>query len=340
MKGMRGRLARKLKSISTATNLKQGLVFQVNTVNNCKEREHANDSLHDIVPYKISLSEFINHVEDEDIDPGFHDTESQLYGQPIMPVMDDKEMALTPEFESGDFPTVTLQEEMQSLSEQPQACNFQLQTLTDNDISSFNAVKVESQGFLSSKSLAFSEPTVIEDSCTVNEIMDDVEEYSSLSDFEEKCPPGGSNSVILYITSLRGIRKTSEDCSTIRFLLESFRISYLERDVSMHMEFREELWRIMKGKVIPPWLFIRGRLIGGADEVVQLHEQGKLRKLLEGIPITTYNCPCRGCAGAHFVLCVNCNGSRKILFDDQGCEMPVRCPDCNENGLVQCPICS
>jgi glutaredoxin domain-containing cysteine-rich protein 1 len=26
--------------------------------------------------------------------------------------------------------------------------------------------------------------------------------------FEEKCPPGGTDSVILYTTTLRGIRKT------------------------------------------------------------------------------------------------------------------------------------
>lgn len=353
MKGMKERLARKLKSISTITNLKQGLVFQVNADNQCKELEHVNESLHDIVPYKISLSELINSVEDEDIDQGFHVTDRQSYGQPIMPVLDDKEMLLAPECKSGTLPIVTLQEKMQSsspivtveeeiqsLSEQPQACNFQLQTLTDNDLSSYNAVKVKSKGLLSFKSLDISEPTGIEDSSTVNEVMDDVEQHSSLSDFEEKCPPGGSNSVILYTTSLRGIRKTFEDCSSIRFLLESFRILYLERDVSMHMEFREELWGIMKGKVVPPRLFIRGRLIGGADEVVRLHEQGNLRKLLEGIPKTAYNCPCHGCAGVHFIVCVNCNGSRKISVDDQSYEMFVRCPDCNENGLVQCPICS
>ncbi|KAK1389739.1 Glutaredoxin domain-containing protein [Heracleum sosnowskyi] len=340
MKGMRERLARKLKSISTITNLKQGLVFEVTAVNQCKEVEHANDSLHEMVPYKISLSELINNVEDEDIDQGFHVTERQSYGQPLRPVMDHKEMVLTQEFKSGIFPIVTLQEEIQSLTEQPQACNFQLQTLTENDLSSYNAVKVKSQGLLSFKSLAIAEPAVIEDSSTVNEVMDDVEQYSSLSDFEEICPPGGSNSVILYTTSLRGIRKTFEDCSSIRFLLESFRILYLERDVSMHMEFREELWRIMKGKVVPPRLFIRGRLIGGADEVVRLNEQGKLRKLLEGIPKTAYNCPCHGCAGIHFIVCVNCNGSRKMSVDDQSYEKPVRCPDCNENGLVQCPICS
>lgn len=289
---MRERLARKLKSISTITNLKQGLVFQVNAADQCKELGHAYDSLHDVVPYKISLSELINNVEDEDFDDCNVEDE---------------------DFDQGFHVT----------ERQSQACNLD-----------------KSEGILSNKSLAISEPMVIENSTTVKEVMDDIELHSSLSDFEEKCPPGGSDSVILYTTSLRGIRKTFEDCSTIRFLLESFRILYLERDVSMHMKFREELWKIMEGKIVPPRLFIRGRLIGGADEVVRLHEQGQLRKLLEGIPKTAYNCPCHGCAGVRFIVCVSCNGSRKMSVDDQSYENPVRCPDCNENGLVQCPICS
>ncbi|XP_076903844.1 uncharacterized protein At5g39865-like [Bidens hawaiensis] len=105
-----------------------------------------------------------------------------------------------------------------------------------------------------------------------------------LVDFEAKCPPGGSDTVILYTTSLRGIRKTFEDCNTIRFLLGSFKVLYDERDVSMHMEFREELWRTLGGRVIPPRLFIKGRHVGGVDEVVGYHEQGKLVDLLDGIP--------------------------------------------------------
>ncbi|EXC12974.1 Uncharacterized protein L484_016904 [Morus notabilis] len=165
---------------------------------------------------------------------------------------------------------------------------------------------------------------------------------SSLLDFEEKCPPGGSDKVVLYTTSLRGIRKTFEDCNAIRFLLESFKVSFSERDVSLHQEFREELWKILDGKAIPPRLFIKGRYIGGADQVVGvLHEQGKLKKLLEGIPPAPSNSPCAGCANVRFSVCCNCNGSRKVVADgengDEVCY--IRCPECNENGLVKCVIC-
>ncbi|XP_073151900.1 uncharacterized protein At5g39865-like [Henckelia pumila] len=151
----------------------------------------------------------------------------------------------------------------------------------------------------------------------------------------------GNESVILYTTSLRGIRKTFEDCGTIRFLLQSFRIVYYERDVSMHLEYREELWGILGRRVIPPKLFIRGRCIGGADEVVGLHEKGMLINLVKGIPLNPSNYPCKGCGGIHFVLCSRCNGSRKVMSSEgQNAGSPIRCQNCNENGLIKCMFCS
>ncbi|KAJ6968321.1 hypothetical protein NC653_036311 [Populus alba x Populus x berolinensis] len=175
---------------------------------------------------------------------------------------------------------------------------------------------------------------------TGNEAEKEIEGHPSLSDFEEKSLPGGSQAVILYTTSLRSIRKTFEDCHAIRFLLESFKVIFHERDVSLHLEFREELWRIMGGRVIPPRLFIKGRYIGGADEVTGLHEQGKLKNLLAGIPLNLSNCPCTGCGNIRFIVCSDCNGSRKVFADDQNDETYIRCPECNENGLVKCLICS
>ncbi|KAK6152233.1 hypothetical protein DH2020_014868 [Rehmannia glutinosa] len=161
-----------------------------------------------------------------------------------------------------------------------------------------------------------------------------------ISDFDEKCPPGGKDILVLYTTSLRGIRKTFEDCNAIRFLLESFRVSYSERDVSLHLEYRHELWDVLGGRVVPPRLFIRGRYIGGADEVVGLHENGMLKNLLRGLPLSLSNRVCGGCGGMRFVLCLGCNGSRKVVVSENGGLSVVRCPDCNENGLVKCLVCS
>ncbi|RYQ92267.1 hypothetical protein Ahy_B09g098455 isoform A [Arachis hypogaea] len=155
--------------------------------------------------------------------------------------------------------------------------------------------------------------------------------------FEKKCPPGGESCVIFYTTTLRGIRKTFEDCEKIRFLLESFKVLYFERDISMHKEFKEELWETLGGKIVPPRLFVKGRHIGGAEEVVTLHEQGKLKQIFEGIPKDCSNGPCDGCSGIRFVLCFICNGSHKII-EEHG--EKIQCSKCNENGLITCPYCS
>lgn len=163
------------------------------------------------------------------------------------------------------------------------------------------------------------------------------EENGSLLEFEEKCPPGGSDSVILYTTGLRGIRKTFEDCHRLRSLLQNLKILFYERDISMHSEFKEELWRILGGKVVPPRLFIKGMYIGGAEEVLGLHEKGKLKPLFEGIAINRSEGPCEGCAGIRFIMCFNCNGSRKIIREEN--VESIDCSDCNENGVIICPFC-
>ncbi|KAK9733152.1 hypothetical protein RND81_04G047200 [Saponaria officinalis] len=167
-----------------------------------------------------------------------------------------------------------------------------------------------------------------------------------LTEFDEKCPPGGMDSVIFYTTSLRGIRKTFEDCQSIRFLLQSFGVIFYERDVSVHTEYRDELWRVMGEKSLPPRLFIRGRYIGGADKVLTLNEQGKLRPLFRDIPIDFSEGPCRVCCGLRFMLCYNCDGSRKVFKDDDhggggggNGGVWTKCLECNENGLVVCPLC-
>ncbi|CAN4113931.1 unnamed protein product [Withania somnifera] len=188
----------------------------------------------------------------------------------------------------------------------------------------------------------------IHHSCTTTTLQsfqesDTMEENKNLDDFEYKCPPGGKDTIIFYTTSLRGIRKTFEDCNMIRFLLESFRVVYYERDVSIHIEYRDELWRILGGRIIPPRLFVKGRNIGGAEEVVGLHEKGILKKLLHGIPLISSNFPCKGCCGIRFVLCLSCHGCCKITDQDQGKDTNgyrIRCPKCNENGLIKCPVCS
>ncbi|CAK9136192.1 unnamed protein product [Ilex paraguariensis] len=332
MKRVREKLLKKVKSISTLASFKHGLIFQEYlTHENFQippvhlEQEQKSNSLPELVPGDFRVPEHLNDVKDEELDSFYHggnqgNFKTPLQSRDMAAGKYKKEITVTLEYGSDTVVcTSELSDQVQKVFAESQSCDFNLDPLMEID------------------KLACLEPVIKEHGGDYEE--NDSEEHPLLLDFEEKCPPGGSESVILYTTSMRGIRKTFEDCNTIRFLLESFRVLYSERDVSMHLEYREELWKILGGRVVPPRLFIKGRHIGGAHEVVALHEQGKLRQFLQGIPANPSNGPCSGCAGLRFVLCFNCNGSRKVINEGEGSESPFRCPKCNENGLVICNVC-
>jgi glutaredoxin len=154
---------------------------------------------------------------------------------------------------------------------------------------------------------------------------------------EGKCPPGGAEAVVLYTTTLRGVRRTFEECNAVRAAIEAHDVKVIERDVSMDSGYREELRLLLGGREVRvPAVFVRGRHVGGAAEVAKLEEEGKLKALLEGLPRARVWCA--GCAGVRFVMCRDCNGSRKVLDAER--KGTVKCGECNENGLVRCPICS
>ncbi|KAL3637180.1 hypothetical protein CASFOL_019479 [Castilleja foliolosa] len=166
-----------------------------------------------------------------------------------------------------------------------------------------------------------------------------VPEKDNDSDDDESCfLSGGEDRIVLYYTSLRGIRKTYEDSCTVRAILWGFRVCVDERDISMDRSYRTELQDALKGKTISlPQVFIKGKCIGGAEEIKRLNEAGKLSKLLEDFPVKDSGFVCQMCGDARFLPCVNCNGSRKIYEEDKG---KLRsCLDCNENGLIRCSGC-
>ncbi|KAH7298122.1 hypothetical protein KP509_25G027400 [Ceratopteris richardii] len=169
-------------------------------------------------------------------------------------------------------------------------------------------------------------------------LKNDHPNYSSqtyLDKFPKMCPPDCEGKVVLYFTSLRGVRKTFENCCMLRLILKGFQIHVDERDVWMHSKFRQELTEVMGAALSVPRLFILGRYIGGAEDVQLLHEEGILGKLLEDLPVECRQV-CKICADVRFIPCTLCRGSCKIVTS---LGISERCSECNENGLIMCPLC-
>ncbi|KAM0871052.1 hypothetical protein ACQ4PT_039622 [Festuca glaucescens] len=192
-------------------------------------------------------------------------------------------------------------------------------------------------------------PAYDEDDDDIIAALEDGAGVDPLAGLDARCPPGGERAVVLYTTSLRGVRKTFEDCATVRRLLDGLRVAFLERDVSMHSPYRDELRALLLGSdgdaiPVPPRLFVSGRYVGGADEVVALHEQSRLRPMLRRAARRgAGEAACAVCGGAWFVVCGWCSG-RHWLYDGGSAAAVaanrVPCSGCNENGLVPCPLCS
>ncbi|XP_051204113.1 uncharacterized protein At5g39865-like [Lolium perenne] len=167
-------------------------------------------------------------------------------------------------------------------------------------------------------------------------------------------PPESARRVVLYLTSLRGVRQTHEDCWAAATILAGYGVRVDERDLSMHAGYKDELRDALglgTGNLVGlPQVFVDGWHLGGAEEVRRMHESGELAEALEacepapgvgvkegsGLPVES----CGGCGGARFVPCDVCSGSCKVFVqDDDGTGAFRRCPECNENGLLRCPIC-
>jgi len=173
----------------------------------------------------------------------------------------------------------------------------------------------------------------------------------------ERRPPGAAGGgVVLYTTTLHGVRRTFEDCERAREVVEACAEAagvgaVDERDVSLHGEYLRELRELAgDGAAAPPRLFVMGRYVGGAEECVRLAESGRLREMMRWVKARGEACAakdgrgCEGCGGARFVPCWECGGSRRKLVVVEGGggghqDQVERCAKCNENGLMMCPLC-
>ncbi|CAN6703579.1 unnamed protein product [Malus baccata var. baccata] len=346
MKGVKGKLMKKLKSIGPIGigYLKpQDRVLQVNASDGYAD-SNLNIQTHNFISKETEQQEKIKQLEKNvtELEPDIIDVTE------LMRDLDDEEESEP----DGNYIDINDKENVRPKTKEKHRSNFEENRaskasenrretpLSQIDISSFRRPDLNS-GSLFDPNLLFTSNEDIESNFVEAPDPEPEQEPPSNKDpllgFEEKCPPGSlESSVVLYTTTLRGIRKTLDDCNNVRFLLESFCVVFYERDVSMHMEFRQELWKILDFKALPPNLFIKGRYIGGAEEVLTLHEQGKLKPLFEGVPMDRSIGPCEACDGVRFVICFRCSGSSKLVADDG---QPDKCPECNENGLIICPLC-
>lgn len=150
--------------------------------------------------------------------------------------------------------------------------------------------------------------------------------------------PGTEDRIVVYLTSLRGIRRTYEDCYAVKMIFRGFRVWVDERDMAMDAAYRKELQSVLGEKNVSlPQVFIRGRHVGGADVIKSMFEMGELAKILDGLQRRDPGFVCDSCGDIRFVPCGNCSGSRKVFDEDEG--VPKRCLVCNENGLIRCPEC-
>ncbi|XP_019431995.1 PREDICTED: uncharacterized protein At5g39865-like isoform X2 [Lupinus angustifolius] len=162
-----------------------------------------------------------------------------------------------------------------------------------------------------------------------------LEPDSPLSD-PTRSIPGTEQRVVVYYTSLHVVRSTYDACKSVFSILSGYRVMVDDRDVSIDSGFTAELNRIMgqTGFTLPR-VFIDGRYIGGAEEVKQFNEIGELKKMIEKLPVADLS-ECHVCGGHRFVLCNECDGSRKVYTEKIGFKT---CNNCNENGLLRCPSC-
>lgn len=159
-----------------------------------------------------------------------------------------------------------------------------------------------------------------------------VKEYSTVK------LPGTEDRVVIYFTSLRGVRRTFHDCQSVRMVFRGFRVNLDERDVSMDVAYKNELQELFgEENVSLPQVFVKGKHVGGAEQVLNHLEVGELMMMIKGLPFRSLK-PCDVCDDMRFIACVNCGGSRKVYDEDK--EQTNRCPVCNENGLMRCPLCS
>ncbi|KAI3824041.1 hypothetical protein L1987_05488 [Smallanthus sonchifolius] len=95
-------------------------------------------------------------------------------------------------------------------------------------------------------SIPLNQPTSLSDSNSNDtSTSSSFDPNNSLHNGENEILSRNKEKLILYFTSLRGVRKTYEDCCHVRAILKNSGARVDERDVSMHSGFKEELKELL-----------------------------------------------------------------------------------------------
>ncbi|KAM3206042.1 hypothetical protein ACQJBY_061618 [Aegilops geniculata] len=128
--------------------------------------------------------------------------------------------------------------------------------------------------------------------------------------------------VVLYTVSASRRRgRTSADLYALRALLRGYGLAMDERDVSRSKAHRCELKSLLAARGCAfslPQLLVGGRLVGGPDDVRQLHQTGGLQPLLDGAPRPYGAFVCKSCRTVDSKPCRKCSHSRNNKMLDHG----------------------
>ncbi|KAF7105563.1 hypothetical protein CFC21_106356 [Triticum aestivum] len=145
--------------------------------------------------------------------------------------------------------------------------------------------------------------------------------------------PGGSSSsrphgkeelqpeVLLYTASASASRRrarTSADLYALCALQRGYGLAVDVRDVSTSKAHRCELKSLLaaRGSAFSlPQLLVGGRLVGGPDQVRQLHQAGGLQPLLDGAPRPCHAFVCQACKRVGSEPCPKCSEFRNKMLD-------------------------
>jgi len=111
---------------------------------------------------------------------------------------------------------------------------------------------------------------------------------SKQTNMTENRPQSGE--LIIYVTYIGAVRKTSSDCSRLQMILDNHGIEYTKVDLGVEPEKREQMVK-KSGKKTLPQVFIDDLYIGGIDEIEDWNEN---EMLLDALKEAGYTGPAKG----------------------------------------------